>query len=77
MVTSYLGELTEANWGTAMAVKERLFVMFYAPWCGHCKQLKPIWNELAMYYTEKKPEKFMLARVSIVQFSSVINETKI
>eukprot|EP01025_Chloroclados_australasicus_P026882 TRINITY_DN2669_c0_g2_i2.p1 TRINITY_DN2669_c0_g2~~TRINITY_DN2669_c0_g2_i2.p1 ORF type:complete len:950 (+),score=137.83 TRINITY_DN2669_c0_g2_i2:247-2850(+) len=34
------------NFDSTIAGKD-FYVKFYAPWCGHCKNMIPVWNELA------------------------------
>ena len=43
--TSSAIELTPDNWDEVTAGKT-VFLKMFAPWCGHCKKMKPDWDKL-------------------------------
>jgi len=46
-------ELTTSNYDDITKGKTT-FVKFYAPWCGHCKSMKPAWDKLNRKYGQTK-----------------------
>ncbi|XP_055587019.1 thioredoxin domain-containing protein 5 homolog [Uranotaenia lowii] len=50
---NFQAELDESNY----------FVMFFAPWCGHCKKLAPTWSKLAESKQEDTNSQVRIGRV--------------
>lgn len=49
-VPSAVTTLTKDNFESMVLGKKAAFVEFYAPWCGHCKALAPVWEKLGQIY---------------------------
>jgi thiol-disulfide isomerase/thioredoxin len=48
--------LTTENFDETLVTRGPLFVKFYDPHCSHCKQLMPMWEEVAKQVNPKKGE---------------------
>lgn len=63
-----LVELTEENFEKYVSLGNH-FVKFYAPWCGHCQSLAPIWQDLSSHY--KAEPDVSIAKIDCTQHRSI------
>ncbi|KAL9656022.1 hypothetical protein ABK040_007642 [Willaertia magna] len=63
------------NWDEKIKQKEYTLVEFYAPWCGHCKQLAPEYAKLADQFLTN--EKIAIAKVNGDEASELMQKFEI
>lgn len=64
-------ELTEDNFEKHIATGKH-FVKFYAPWCGHCQKLAPVWEQLAQSLEFETD--ISIAKLDCTQYRSICNQ---
>ena len=73
-------DLNEETFDDFIKSNPLVLVMFYAPWCGHCKRLKPIFNEAAKYFNENPSQtevQVKLAEVDVTKAKELGEKYKV
>ncbi|CAL6015625.1 Protein_disulfide isomerase PDI4 [Hexamita inflata] len=66
LILSDVLKITDDNYAIMLAKNPRMMLKMYAPWCGHCKELAPIYQEVSNTYSGVK-----LAEVDCTESASV------
>ncbi len=67
--------LTSENFDTLVLGEKAALVEFYAPWCGHCKQLAPKYEKLANIFASDS--EVLIAKVDATEESELGNKYEI
>ena len=57
-------EVKAESFEDEISSNEKTLVMFYADWCGHCKKLKPTWDEVSKEVNENEDSNVKMVKVN-------------
>jgi len=67
---SFVTTLTDSNFDSiALDQSKDVLVEFYAPWCGHCKKLKPVYDSVAAAFQNE--DNVVVAKVDATEHKEV------
>ncbi|CRK96813.1 CLUMA_CG009948, isoform B [Clunio marinus] len=68
--------LTDSNFEDVLKTNN-FFVMFFAPWCGHCTRLKPTWSQLAEMLNTQEESRVRIARVDCTEHQKTCSDNDV
>ena len=63
---SYVKKLDSTNYHEAIKKNKNILVEFFAPWCNHCKQFNPEYEQAAQLLSQEQPV-MVLAQVDCTE----------
>jgi len=59
-------QLTTTTFPGIVDSADAAMVKYYAPWCGHCKKMVPVYSEVAEHFGKESPSKIKICSVNCV-----------